>query len=89
MTDDIRRELHHRAMIALYADYGDDSMLDEGPTDIETLTQIDETIYRLDMPEHGATAQVYGFYTEEGILHYALAGVQGEAFTLIYINKEV
>ena len=89
MTDDIRQELHHRATIALYADYGDDSMLDEGPTDIDTLTQIDETIYRLDMPEHGATAQVYGYYTDEGILRYALAGVQGEAFTLIYINKEV
>lgn len=89
MTDDIRQELHHRAMIALYADYGDDSMLDEGPTDTDTLTQIDETIYRLDMPEHGATAQVYGYYTDEGILRYALAGVQGEAFTLIYINKEV
>ena len=89
MTDDIRQELHHRAMIALYADYGDDSMLDEGPTDTDTLTQIDETIYRLDMPEHGATAQVYGFYTEDGILHYALAGVRGEAFTLIYINKDI
>lgn len=83
-TDKIRLELHQLAMTALFPD--DPSMKDELPDPIDTIHEIDDTIFRLDMPEHGATGQVYGYYTEDGALQYALAGVRGETFTLIYPN---
>lgn len=78
-THNVRLELHRTAMAGLGFDPDE-----YPPTDIDTLHEIDETIYRLDMPDHGATAQIYGYYNEDAVLQYALAGVQGEAFTLIY-----
>lgn len=85
-TEQIRLELHRIAMLALFNSDSDvpDDVLTFAPTDLDTLHEVDETIYRLDMPDDGATAQIYGFYDEDGTLQYALAGVRGEAFTLIY-----
>lgn len=89
-NNEIRAELNHHNVIFLYRD--EDYEPDEADFDIsehDPVTQLDEYVYRLDIAEHGATVQVYGFYTFDGALRTALAGVQGEEFTMIYINKEV
>lgn len=80
-ADIIREELYRLMILSL--DDIDPTEDDLKPTEYETVTEVDDYIYRLDSPEHGATIIVYGFYTFDGELKYALAGVRGEELTLI------
>lgn len=86
--NDIKSELYRLAMLYEYNSDSDvpEDVLDYQPSDIDIIHKVDEYIYRLDMPEHGATTQVYGYYDLDNELCYALIGVQGESFTAIHTN---